>query len=514
MVAAAVVIGCLSGLGAVAFRYLISVVQRITWGDWVFSLDRVRAHPWWWIALAPAVGGLLVGPLVFYFAREAKGHGVPEVMEAVALRSGVIRARLVVIKSLASALSIGTGASVGREGPIVQIGAALGSNLGQWLRVSGQRLRTLVGCGAAAGIAATFNAPIAGPIFAAEVILGDFGVAQFSPIVISSVIATVISRYYLGDFPAFIVPGYELVSAWELPIYFVLGAAAALVALVFVKVLYFFEDWLETVPWPAWITASLGGLAVGCLGIAFPEVFGVGYEAMDRALAGEMGLGLLAILLLLKILATSITLGSGGSGGIFAPSLFIGAMTGGLLGTLVHQVFPGATASPGAYALVGMGAVVAGTTHAPITAILILFELTSDYQLIVPLMTSCIIASLIASRLEPESIYTMKLTRRGSAIRRGQDLNVLRALKVRDVMSDQVVMVREDKSLGELVTEVADHPQPIIYVVDTGGAPRVSSSCRVCAWPSTRARPCPFCSPPTWPAKTCGPSPQTSISTP
>jgi CIC family chloride channel protein len=468
MVAVAVLIGCAGGLGAVGFRVLIATVKRVSWGDFAVPLDLVRSLPAWWVALVPGLGGLLVGPLVYFFAREARGHGVPEVMEAVALRAGAMRPRLVVVKSLASAITIGTGGSVGREGPIVQIGSAMGSAIGQWLRVSGGRLRTLVGCGAAAGIAATFNAPIAGALFAVEIILGDFAVTQFSPIVISSVVATVISRHFLGDSPAFDVPEHAMASAWELPLFALLGVVAAAVALAFVSVLYKLEDFFEALPIVPWLTAAIGGLAVGGIGVFHPEVFGIGYEGLEKALHGEMTAGVLVALLALKVLATGITIGSGGSGGVFAPSLFIGAMTGGALGTLVHQAFPEVTAPAGAYALVGMGAVVAGTTHGPITAILIIFELTSDYKLIVPLMTSCIIATLLATRWRRESIYTMKLIRRGIDIRRGQDINVLKSLHVRDVMDAGMVKVAADQPFGELIGEIAVHPHECFYVVDGG----------------------------------------------
>jgi len=277
MVVVAVAIGALGGLGAVAFRFLIKVVQRAAWGSWTYDLGLVASHPWWWRFLTPAIGGLIIGPLVYYLAREAKGHGVPEVMEAVALRSGFIRSRLVAIKSVASAICIGTGGSVGREGPIVQIGAALGSTIGQWLRISGRRLRTLAGCGAAAGIAATFNAPVAGALFAVEIILGDFGVSQFSPIVISSVMATVVSRHFLGDFPAFVVPTYTMESAWELPLYLLLGLLAAVAAQVFIRVLYGIEDLMESLPVKPWLLPALGGLMVGAIGLLFPQVLGVGF---------------------------------------------------------------------------------------------------------------------------------------------------------------------------------------------------------------------------------------------
>lgn len=467
LVALAVLIGGLGGLGAVLFRKLIGAVQKLAWGDWTMSLDLVRSHPWWWIVLAPAAGGLVVGPLVHFLAREAKGHGVPEVMEAVALRAGVIRPRLVVIKSLASAICIGTGGSVGREGPIVQIGSALGSTIGQLLRVSGRRLRTLVGCGAAAGIAATFNAPIAGALFAVEVILADFAVARFSPIVISSVIATVVSRHFLGDHPAFQVPDYPLVSAWELPIYLVLGLLAALVSLAFIWGLYRLEDAIEALPVSPWILTPLGGLIVGGLGWFHPEVLGVGYEAITDALLGHIGVGLLLTLLALKLLATGVTLGSGGSGGILAPSLFLGATIGGVVGLVAHHFLPTVTGSPGAYALVGMGAVVAGATHAPLSAILIIFELTSDYRLIVPLMMCCIISTLVTTRLKRESIYTMKLIRRGVNLAQGRDINVLKALKVSEVMDEPTVEVPADAPLGELIGDLTSSPRAVVYVVDS-----------------------------------------------
>jgi CIC family chloride channel protein len=465
MVLMAVIVGCLGGIGAVLFRLLIQAVQKTAWGELPFSIDLLRSVPDWRVVLVPAIGGLIVGPLVYYLAREAKGHGVPEVMEAVAMRAGVIRPRLVIVKSLASAISIGTGGSVGREGPIVQIGSALGSSVGQLMRLSGNRLRTLVGCGAAAGIAATFNAPIAGALFAAEVILGEFVVTQFTPIVISSVVATVISRHYLGDVPAFVVPQYILTSPWELAFYAVLGVLAAFVALGFVRFLYLAEDAADRLPLPPWLLAAVGGAAVGGIGLFYPHVLGVGYESIEQALRGDMALGLLALLLLLKILATSTTIGSGGSGGVFAPSLFIGAMVGGTVGTLAHRWMPEIAASPGAYALVGMGALVAGTTHAPLTAILIIFELTSDYKLIVPLMAACMLSTLITTRLSRDSIYTVKLRRRGIDIRRGRDINVLRALKVAEVMSHDAATVPAGQSVGELIGLVADHPQSCFYVV-------------------------------------------------
>jgi len=469
MVLVAIVVGSLGGLGAVGFRFLIKAGHRLTWGSWDYTIELVESHPWAWILIIPILGGAIVGPLVYFFAPEAKGHGVPEVMEAVALSSGRIRPRVVIIKALASAVCIASGGSVGREGPIVQIGSALGSTIGQLLKVSGRHLRTLVGCGAAAGIAATFNAPIAGALFAVEIILGDFGMTQFSPIVISSVMATVVSRHFLGDFPAFEIPTYGMVSPWELIFYLILGLLAAAVSIAFVKGLYKMEDLWEKIPVSPWVLAPIGGLIIGAMGLLRPEIFGVGYEAINEALRGNYDLQILGLLLVMKLLATSITIASGGSGGIFAPSLFLGAMTGGLVGILAHHLFPGITAAPGAYALVGMGAVVAGATHAPITAILIIFELTYDYQLIVPLMGACIITTLITSRVMNENIYTLKLVRRGINLARGREINVLKALKVRGVMSRSAVTLRPDTPLGGIIRAATGSPQSCFYVVEEGG---------------------------------------------
>ena len=452
MILMAIIIGILGGYGAVGFRWLIGFFQRLFFshhGDGM--LEVLLTFPWYARVIPPVIGGAIVGPLVYFFAREAKGHGVPEVMEAVTLKGGVIRKRVVVVKSLASAITIGSGGSAGREGPIVQIGSAIGSTLGQILKVSVDRMRTLVACGAAAGIAATFNAPIAGAMFALEVILGDFGIAAFTPIVVSSVLATVISRVYLGAFPAFIVPQYTMVSLWEIPIYVLLGIIAGFVGVFFTTFLYKAEDFFDAVKIPDYLKASIGGVLVGLIGVYFPHVYGVGYDSITLALLGQLSWGMLLGLAFIKILATSITIGSGGSGGIFAPSLFIGSMAGGVFGYFVHMLFPSVTSSIGAYSLVGMGAIVSATTHGPITAIMILFEMTGDYKIILPLMLSCIIATVVASQLKRDSIYTLKLARRGVDIRAGKEINILKSLTVKEAMTQEVVTIPSNMPLKKLV---------------------------------------------------------------
>ncbi len=466
MVLVAVVIGIFGGFGAIFFRFAIRLFQALFFGSWQYTLDYALHLPWYIKLFAPAAGGLIVGPIVFYFAREAKGHGVPEVMESIVLRGGAIRPRVVVAKIFASAVCIGSGGSVGREGPIVQIGSAIGSSLGQFFKVSGSQLRTLVACGTAAGIAATFNAPIAGALFAMEIILGDFGISQFSPIVISSVSATVISRHFLGDFPAFVIPNYELVSVFEMVPYAILGVLAAFVALAFINILYKTEDLFEMLPLPGLVKPIIGGLMIGAVAIYFPHIFGVGYETISLALESKLTWYFLLLLIGLKLLATSVTIGSGGSGGIFAPSLFLGASLGGFVGKIVHILVPAHTATSGAYALVGMGAVAAGAMHAPITSILIIFELTNNYRIILPLMIACIISVLITSRLKKDSIYTLKLSRRGLDIFQGQEINVLRSLQVSKVMKSEYEKVYADTPFRKLMDLTVSSPHSNFFVVD------------------------------------------------
>ena len=462
----AILIGILGGYGAVLFRFAIKAAQ---YGFYQNTSDILTfAHtlsPYLKIGL-PALGGLLVGPIIYFGAHEAKGHGVPEVMEAVALRGGRIRSRVALVKILASGISIGSGGSVGREGPIVQIGSSIGSTLARILRVPRDREKTMVGCGAAAGIAATFNAPIAGVLFAIEILLGDFGLSTFSPVVLSSVTATTISRHYFGDFPAFIISSYKVISLWEFLFYPVLGIAAGLIALLFIISLYKCEDIFNALKIPDYLKPALGGLLLGGLLCKWPYVFGVGYGAVNLALKNQLPVLLLFSLIFVKILATSITLGSGASGGIFAPSLFIGAMTGGFFGSYVHELFPLFTANSGAYALVGMGALVAGTTHAPITAILIIFELTGDYGIILPLMLSCILSTIITTSWEHGSIYTIKLLRRGIDISEGWEQNILRTLCVREIMSDRVITIPESMQLVDIINTLKIYNISYLHMVN------------------------------------------------
>jgi CIC family chloride channel protein len=464
------VVGISTGLGAVLFIWLIEQAKNFFFGYSLSYLNQFIVEWKFWIPLIPLIGGLLVGPIVYRYAREARGHGVPEVMEAVALRGGIIRPRVAIAKSIASALCIGSGGSAGREGPIVQIGSAVGSMIGQLFRMSGERVKILVGCGAAAGISAVFNAPIAGVIFALEIILGDFGIRTFSPVILSSVIASVISRSMLGDNPAFDIPReHTLVSAYEIPLYILLGGFTAVIGKSFTKLLYYAEDLFEKLKIQGFLKPALGGLMLGIVGLFLPQIFADGYDTIELALMGGVPFLLLGILILAKILATSLTLGSGNSGGIFAPSLFMGAVAGGFFGYLAHYLFPTVTATSGAYALVGMAGLVAATTHAPITAILIIFEMTGDYQIILALMITCVFATLISGRIDRESIYSLKLSRRGIKLRSGRDVAILSSIKVKEVMNDQYVSIPHNTPLHQLLHIFEETRDDHFPVIDSNG---------------------------------------------
>jgi CIC family chloride channel protein len=467
----AMLIGAATGFAAVFFIHLIVLIQNRSYSTVQFLFPHLGL---WSYVLVPVVGALLVGPLIAWFAREAKGHGVPEVMQALVVRGGRIRPRVAVAKIIASALCIGTGGSAGREGPIVQVGSALGSAIGQVLHLSDDRIKNLVSCGAAAGIAATFNAPIAGVAFAIEVLMSELQVRMFGNVVISAVAASIVSQLFLGDRPAFIVPAYTMHSPATLFFYLLLGLAAAVVGVSFIRMLAWFEDIFDNWKFPLALKPAVGALLLGLLGYVYlqlpgigfssltefrlgmplieniPHVYGSGFTFIEHALHGSVSFWLLALLIVLKPLATSFTLGSGNSGGVFAPSLFTGAMLGGAMGSLFATWKPELAGPSGAYALVGMAAVFAACARAPLTAMLIVFEMSNDYSLILPLMVAAVTASYFAQVLYPESIYTIKLSRRGIHFSQGRDMDIMQGVQVGEVMNDDPITVNKKQPLAEL----------------------------------------------------------------
>lgn len=469
MLLLAVLVGILGGFGALLFKKLILSLQVLFWSTPNMSPDSLGAVAWYRRLLLPAAGGAIVGPLIYFLAREAKGHGVPEVMIAVITRNSVIRPIVVIVKSVASAISIASGGSVGREGPIVQIGAAIASTTGQMLRLHPVQLKTLVGCGVSAGIAATFDAPMAGTLFALELIVADFGLSAFTPILVSAVAATAVTRHFHGDITEFVLPLFTMVSLWEFGLYLVLGLVAGVIGFVFSRSIYLADDVFERTKIAPWIRPACGGLLVGVAAIFYPHIMGVGYDAIRVLFDGQLALSVMLLLVVLKIVATAITIGSGGSGGVFAPSLFIGAMLGGAFGHLVNQLFPTMTASPGAYALVGMAAVNGACTLAPLSAIIILVELTNEYAILLPLMFTVVMATFVSRRLSAESIYTEKLRRRGIQAHHGEDLNILRAIPVRAVLRNDEASVLDTAPFDALVRLSLEMHRNVIFTLDAGG---------------------------------------------
>jgi chloride channel protein, CIC family len=473
----ALLVGTGAGLGAVAFRYMILGFTYLFSGHENYSAVGHASDPLvpglgiWFVLGVPVIGGLIYGPLVARFAPEARGHGVPEVMYAVNRLGGRMRPQVPVVKSLASAICIGAGGSVGREGPIVQIGSALGSVLGQALRLPEPQLRLLVACGAAGGISATFNAPIAGVFFALELILRNFETRSFGLVVLSSVTADAIGRAAFGSHPFLSLPSFTFTSPLELVLYAGLGVLATGVGLAFVRVLYTGEDVSDRL-WggrPEWLRPAAGGVLLGALLLAVPQMYGVGYPVLQKAVAGHYVILVLLGLLAAKILATSLTMWIGGSGGVFAPSLFMGAMLGSAYGGLAHDLLPHLASSAGAYGLVGMGAVFAAASRAPITGLLIIFELTGDYRIILPLMFAIVIATALSNAITRDTIYTLKLRRRGIDIDAPPPSSPMARVSVADAMGRLPRPLAPEQPLRDVVRRFTSERTDVLPVIDRDG---------------------------------------------
>jgi len=477
LTALALLTGAGAGLGAVAFRYMILGFTHLFTGHGEYGAAGRVVNPnlpglgIWFVVAVPVLGGLIYGPLVSRFAPEARGHGVPEVMYAVNRLGGRMRPQVPVVKSLASAVCIGAGGSVGREGPIVQIGSALGSVTGQLMRVSESQLRLLVACGAAGGISATFNAPLAGVFFALELILRNFETRSFGLVVLSSVTADAIGRAAFGSHAFLSLPAFTFSSPLELLLYAGLGVLATGVGLGFVRVLYAGEDISDRI-WngrPEWLRPAAGGVLLGLLLLAVPEMYGVGYPVLALAISGHYIVLALLGLLAAKILATSLTMWIGGSGGVFAPSLFMGAMLGSAYGAVAHDVVPGVAVAAGAYGLVGMGAVFASSARAPITAVLIIFELTGDYRIILPLMIAIIVATALSNSITRDTIYTLKLRRRGIDIERPQG-TLMAQIGVSEAMGPLPRPLAPEQPLRDVLDRFANERAEALPVLDPEGA--------------------------------------------
>ena len=459
--------GAGAGAAAVVFQYLLQGTQAFFF-EFLYPAAYQVVGPAAIIGI-PAVGGLAAGLVLYAFAWEARGSGIAQVMQAVNQQGGRIRPIVAVVKAISTALCLGSGGSAGREGPIAQISAAIGSTIGQALGVSENRTKLLVACGVAGGIAATFNAPIAGVMFALEIILVQFNTRAFGIVVIASVTASVISRAAFGAEPAFAVPPYVLVNVGEFALYALLGVGCGILGVVFTHLLYGVEAPFEALKLPGYLKPALGGLLVGCLGLFLPEVLGTGYEPITNALEGNYGILLLLLLVAAKMAAVSFTIGSGGPGGIIGPLLFLGTMVGTAFGALAGLVLPGQVGTAGSYGLVGMAAMLAGATRAPITAVITLFEFSNDYESILPVMVAVVISTLVAEALGPDSIFTLGLRRRGIDIRTTPADDPLQTIRVADAMHTEIALAAPSLSIRDAVYQLAEARQHALVIVTENG---------------------------------------------
>ncbi|MCL7487008.1 MAG: chloride channel protein [Desulfobulbaceae bacterium] len=454
MILIAAFIGILAGGAIIIFRESVELVHKVIF---VKGGELLRIHEGGWrlflLPLLPMTGAALLIPLSLMFPGKVNGYAFTKFLRRVNLENGVIQGRNIFIKIIATSLTIGSGNSAGVEGPIAQIGGALGSKVGQTSRVSGKRMKVYIAAGCAGGVAGIFNAPIAGIFFAAEIVLlGSYEISSFAALVIASALATVVSRAYYGEIPAFPIPDYHVINPFvEIPLYALMAVIIGVLAVLHIRFFYFIRDWFRGLQLHEQLKPILGALVVGSIGIGFPQVMGDGYVYIEKILAGEGLVWIMLALIVLKSFATAITLGSGGAGGVFAPSLFIGAVVGGAFGGIMHWLMPQYTASSGAYATVGMGAFLAASTHAPMTAIFLLFEMTGNYLIIIPIMIAAILGTTTAKRLYDDSIDTVDFTREGIDIHEGREVAIMKSIKVGKAITEDVDFISENANINHLL---------------------------------------------------------------
>ncbi len=463
-------VGVGAGGAVILFRETIAMVQTLSFGT---SSERLFVHletlHWWQIVAPPAIGGLIIGILVKYLMPSNRPEGVADVIEAAALRGGRMSVLTAMKAAVVNACSIGFGASVGREGPVVHSGAALGGWLAARLHLTRSVSRTLLGCGAAAAVAASFNAPIAGALFASEVVIGHYALSAFAPIVIASVTGTAISRFYFGDFPAFVIHEHVIESFWEFPAFVGLGILAGLTAMGFMKSIMMSRSIAQQLPIADFLKPALGGTLLGFVAIWYPQVLGIGYGVTEAAMMEPLTLFLLVSICLAKILATALSIGFGFGGGVFSPALVIGAMLGGSYGMVFTGLFPDLSTGIGAYTILGMGAMAAAMLGAPISTALIIFEMTGDYALTLALMVTVVIASMITRQFHGGSFFSWQLEQRGHDLREGFEMALLRDLKVRSVLSTGGEPVTLGVGLPDIRSMLQKSEAGELFVVDDEG---------------------------------------------
>ena len=469
LVGLGVVVGVLAALGNAAFRFMLEWYHKIFFTNYLGFLQTHLSHTKMVTALLPLTGAIIVAPFVVAFRKELKGYGMPRLIMAVYRRWGRISKKSIILNIFIPTLVIGSGGSAGREGPIAGLGGALGSLTSQVFNLSRQQTKLLVAAGAGAAIAAAFGAPIAGMMFAVEIVLlGDFDVDSFPTIAIASGIAVALTQAFYGREITFHLPPFSIRSIWvEMPSYALMGIPIGICSFLFIIMYHKTEEWFNSLKLPLLVKPIIGGALVGLLGVLLPQVYGNGYPFMEEVMTGRVVWTLAAVLVLAKMLGTSLTVGSGNPGGLFAPCLYIGCMLGGSYGGFMGKLMPSLTAPAGAYASVGMGAFLATACHAPLTGIFLLFEMTHNYQIMLPAIFSATVGTILGQRLCPHSLDTYGLAKRGIEIHHGKEKSILESLTVKDALSHNFDRVHESTPLPELkeyFKRFARHTD--IFVVD------------------------------------------------
>jgi CIC family chloride channel protein len=472
----ALLVGVIVGMAVVGFREAIDLFQGLFYGtDNPYGADSehlapiAAALPGWRVVLATTLGGLVVGLLVYRYLPERRPQGVADVIEANALLGGRMSSRIGVTTALVNALSIGAGASVGREGPAVHLGASLSGWIGRRLHLSRSLTRTLLGCGVAAAVAGSFNAPIAGALFANEVVIGHYALKAFAPIVIASVAGTAVSRAWFGNFPAFSIDIGIVASLWEMPAFALLGIVSGVAAIVFMKSVGLASKVADRIPVPSWLKPAIAGLVLGIAAMFLPDILGVGYAATESAMLVKFSLWMLIIIGVAKILATALCLGFGFAGGVFSPSLVIGAMVGCAFGVVATGAFPDLSSQISVYTVIGMGAVAAAVLGAPISTTLIIFEMTSNYALTLGVMIAVVIASEITHHFHGRSFFSVQLLERGIDVKGGFEAEVMRSIPLDKVLKDDGLTVTPATGLRELRDRLQQTPYGELFVVGENG---------------------------------------------
>ncbi|MCE0522770.1 MAG: ClcB-like voltage-gated chloride channel protein [Methylacidiphilales bacterium] len=457
----AAIVGLCGAFSSVAFREALNHLQWILLRYDGPLEDAATTLPWWGRLLMPAAGGLIAGSILLFGQKWSTAGKAADFMEAVVLGNGVIRVRATLVKSFSSLVTISSGGSIGREGSMVQLASMLGSLLGRIGKCSPARLRLLVACGAAAGIACAYNAPLTGAFFVAEIVLGSIAMESIGPLIVSSVVATVVASQFLGAQPVYRMPAFAVPANWQLVAHAMLGIVAGVCAPLFLILLRGGELIFARMRLPVTLKLGLGGLIVGVISIWEPRVWGNGYGVVESVLNNPWTWNALMTILVLKVLATVATTGSGAVGGVFTPTLFCGAVLGALYGEIIRAILPHAPISVGSFAVVGMGCFLAAMTRAPIMSILIIFEMTRDDATIMPLMLACVAAFYVARGLSPESVYSRQL--RGNHVHSETPLFLLH---VRDLMKKDPLCVTETSGFGQIAATLASHTFKHLYVID------------------------------------------------